>query len=84
MPGINAPTPRPKKPTRIGSSSPAVSELRSACALASRSPIACACSITISPARVSRTGCEPPGRSISFCPTTRSSVAICWLMADCV
>ena len=36
-----------------------------------------------SPARVSRTGREPPGLSKSRWPTYRSSAAICWLIADC-
>jgi hypothetical protein len=27
---------------------------------------------------------QPPGRSTSRSPTIRSSVAICWLIADCV
>ena len=36
------------------------------------------------PASVSAIGRGPPGRSTSRSPTARSSVAICWLTADCV
>jgi len=37
-----------------------------------------------SPASVRLTARGPPGRSTSCSPTIRSSVAICWLIADCV
>ena len=39
---------------------------------------------TTRPTGVSSTGRGPPGRSKTGAPTTRSSAAICWLMADCV
>ena len=36
------------------------------------------------PASVMEIGRGPPGRSTSLVPTAFSSVAICWLTADCV
>ena len=57
---------------------------RSACAACRRATIESACRSSSSPASVSEIGRGPPGRSTSFSPTIRSSVAICWLTADWV
>ena len=71
-------------PMRSGPASPESSAARSACAAWSRAAIASAWRSRSAPASVSETGRGPPGRSISRRPTIRSSMAICWLIADCV
>ena len=70
--------------TRSVPVSPARSAAMSARAASSLATIASACRSSSSPASVIEIARGPPGRSISFSPTIRSSAAICWLTADCV
>ena len=56
----------------------------SACAACRRATITSAWRSRRVPASVSETARGPPGRSSSRSPTIRSSVWICWLIADCV
>ena len=71
-------------PTRSVPVSPARSAAMSARAASIRATIASAWRRRSSPASVSDTARGPPGRSTSVSPTIFSSVAICWLIADCV
>ncbi len=63
---------------------PSDSAAMSARAASNRATIASAWRRSNAPASVSVTARGPPGRSSSRSPTIRSSVWICWLIADCV
>ncbi len=71
-------------PTRSVPASPEHSASTSARAACSRATIASAWCSRMRPASVSSPGRGPPGRSTRRRPTSRSSVASCWLTADCV